>query len=98
MNTNSLLDYLPWINQQTASQEALLEYLFKAEAMLTVILLSDPANYSRVTLYDYLWGLSDLIEQARVLNEDLLNALLKVTVLVKAASEEEPPTEGSTFH
>jgi len=87
MNQNILPDYLPWINQQIASQESLLEYLFKAEAMVNVILGSNFPTFSAVTLHDYLWGLSDIVEQAKFLNEGLLDALIKVAALMKANKE-----------
>ena len=96
MNQNILPDYLPWINQQISSQETLLEYIFKAEAMLNVILGSNFPDLSVVTLHDYLWGLSDIVEQAKFLNEGLLDALIKVAALMKASKE--PSNGGGTVH
>jgi len=84
------------ITASCRNQETLLEYIFKAEAMLNVILGSNFPDFSAVTLHDYLWGLSDIVEQAKFLNEGLLDALIKVAALIKASKESS--NGGGTVH
>ncbi len=76
MSQNILTEYLVFLNHQIASQEILLEYHLKAEAMLKMVLNSNLPSYSVSTIYHYLWSLSDIITQAKTLNEVLLNTLV----------------------
>jgi len=78
MNSNALLEYLSFINYQIVSQETLLEYHLKADALLNVLLGSNLPNYSYATIYHYLWQMDDTINQAKKLNENLLNELIKI--------------------
>jgi hypothetical protein len=83
MSQNSVTEYLSFLNHQIISQEALLEYHLKAGAMLKVLLESNLHQYSYVTIHYYLDGLSDIISQAKDLNESLLNALIKIASLLE---------------
>lgn len=89
MNPNILTDFQRIIHTQITLQEALLGHHCKASAMLEVLLASSLTDHSTVTLYDFLWGLSDMICQAKTLNEELLNILLKAVALM------EPPRGAS---
>ena len=64
MDQNRLSDYLFLIKRQIASQEILLEYHSKVEAMLEMILLNDLTNFSTEKLHNYLWVISDLVGKA----------------------------------
>ncbi|MBA2654863.1 MAG: hypothetical protein H0U71_07345 [Gammaproteobacteria bacterium] len=50
-------------------QEQLSECLIKADALTNVALSTNFIELSPLTIYSYLWLLSDLIGQARNLNE-----------------------------
>ena len=63
------------INQQMKSRECLREYLSKATALMHVALENDLLRYLELVAYFYLWMLSDLLDQARELNEQDLKLL-----------------------
>lgn len=64
------------IKRQLASQEALLGYHTKVEAMLEMMLAKDLVDYPYKKLHDYLWAVSDLVGKARELNVELLDMLV----------------------
>lgn len=72
----SVNDLLRIINQEIESREILSEHLSKAEALAHITISNDFLNYPVVILYYYLLVLSDVIEDARKLNELSLNSLL----------------------
>lgn len=77
MAENSLTDFVSLINQQTDSQEQLTEYLAKAQALIQVALGEDFLNYEKSVINDYFSILGDLIGQARAINGQLLDTLLR---------------------
>jgi hypothetical protein len=77
MAENSLTDLVLLINHQTSHQERLSEHLSKAQALLNVALGEDFLNYNKSIINDYLSTLSGLIEQAKMISEQLLDTLLK---------------------
>lgn len=77
---------------QLASQEVLLEYHAKVEAMLEMILTKDLVDYPQAKLHDYLWAVSDLVGKARKLNGELLDMIVEMMPLL-----EESARRGSTF-
>ena len=65
------------INAQVKLLENINTCLSKAEALAQVALGDDFLAYPEVSIYNFLWALSDIIEQAKSLNEKSLNILLK---------------------
>jgi hypothetical protein len=57
-------------------QEALFIRLVKAEAMAHMAMSDDFLDYEPSLIHAYLWGLSDMISEAKGLSEKSLNALL----------------------
>lgn len=82
MTDDKVPDLLLAIKQQTASQEILFESLIKVEAMVEIVLARDFSDFSTEKMYTYMWAVSDLIEKARMLSEDLLNGMSKITPLL----------------
>lgn len=72
----SVTQLLFLINQQIDIHEALDERFSKAEALLKVLLEGKFLNYTTVIIYYYLWTVSDIIEQGKMINAQALNALL----------------------
>jgi hypothetical protein len=64
------------MQRQLASQEVLLEYHFKLEAMVEMMLAKDLIDYPPAMLHVYLWAVSDLIAKAKTINTELLNTLI----------------------
>jgi len=79
MDQSRLSDYLALIKQHINTQEILLEYHSKVEAMVEIILSKDLINYPKDQLHNYLWVVSDLVIKAKELNEGLLGTLLNIT-------------------
>jgi|LakMenEpi03Aug12_release.lakeMendotaPanAssembly.Ray.scaffolds.fasta_scaffold424831_2 hypothetical protein len=77
MDPNSLTDTKSLLNQQIASQEALINYLHKAKALTNVTLNIDFLGCDKTTLHDYLWTLNDLLEHASFLSEKIFNNSLR---------------------
>lgn len=82
MAQSSLSDYKSIINNLLVSQETLLQYHFKADAMLHVMLTDDFFSCPTRVLYDYVWALSDIVNSAKNLNEQLVNFLLRTEGLL----------------
>lgn len=78
MDQNRLPDYLSFIKYQLKSQEVLLEYHFKMEAMIEIMLTKDLTDYPPAMLHDYLWVISDLIGKAKDLNKDSIVRLIRL--------------------
>lgn len=77
MDQNSLTNLASLLNQQIDSQETLVEFLYKAKALICVTLGRDFLDYDKLTINNYLWILSELIENASSLSENMLNTLLR---------------------
>jgi hypothetical protein len=73
------------MRHQLASQEVLLASHAKVEAMLEMILAKDLVNYPQTKLHDYLWTVSDLVDKARKLNEELLDMLVRMVPLLEVS-------------
>lgn len=76
MAETSLNQLLTLINQQVEFQEALNEQLSKAEALAYIAISSDLLEHPKTIIHYFLWVLSDLIELARLTNEQSLEALI----------------------
>jgi hypothetical protein len=76
MANSGITQLLSLINQEVDSREALKEHLSKAESLAHIALNDDFLTYPRRILYFYLWVLSDIIEHAKILNEQSLDTLL----------------------
>lgn len=79
MDQNRLPDCLSFIKHKIISQELLLEYHSKVDAMVEMIMSQDLIDYPMEKLHNYLWVISDLVKKAKQLNEELLNAMLRIT-------------------
>ncbi len=73
------------MKHQLASQEVLLEYHAKVEAMLEMLLAKDLVDYPQAKLHDYLWAVSDLVGKARELNGELLDMLVGMVPLLEVS-------------
>jgi hypothetical protein len=78
MDQVRLSEWPSLMQRQLAVQEVLLEYHFKLEAMVEMILTKDLIDYPPAMLHDYLWVVSDLIDKAKQVNEDLLDLTIGV--------------------
>ncbi len=71
MDHNRLSDQVLFIKQHIIpQQESLLDYLFKIEAMVEMLMVRDlMEDYTKSALHSYLCVLCDLITKAKDLNE-----------------------------
>ena len=76
------------INQQIISQEILREHIAKVEALVYVAMSEVFLGYTKSIGYHYLWVIMDIIEMAKVLNEDSLNSLLKSREIISEEQEQ----------
>jgi len=83
MSQNSLTEYYLFINEQIITLERMLEYHLKADSTLKVLLESNLSHYSYATIHHCLWGIQDNISRAKILNESLLQTLLKIAALME---------------
>lgn len=77
MAKDSLTHTVSPINPQYHFQEILGTHLSKAQALIQVAMGDGFLGHGNSIVYHHLWVLSELIEQANILNETLLNAALK---------------------
>jgi hypothetical protein len=96
MAKESVSDYLSLLEQQVFSQELLLEYFFKIEAMLEVSLCSSFLEQPKFVIHDYLWALNDFAKGGKALNFAILDVLLKN--LPKVPGSPQKPPEGEKIH
>jgi len=82
--------YQKLIRMHIPLQESILECHFRMSALLDVILQIHLPNYSASALYGFLCVLSDLVDNARMMNEKLLDGLMKAGQL-----PDEPPQSPS---
>jgi hypothetical protein len=77
MADNSVNHLSTFINQQIDHQEDLSESLAKADALAKVSLSNDFLDCSDEIKRNYFWALSDIIDIAKMINEQTLNLLLE---------------------
>ena len=76
MAESIVTQFMSLLNHQVNSHQNLATYFSKIEALVQVALKND--TFPGVLAHDYLWVLSDIVSQARELNEDALSSLLKI--------------------
>ena len=82
MNKNILTECCTLINHHIIMQEKLLEYHLKADSMLRILIETNLSLYSHSTMSYYLWGVRDIIREAHLLNQSLLDILMKTATLL----------------
>lgn len=82
MDQKKVTDYLFLIKYPVDSQETLLEYQCKVDAMLEMVLARDLMDHPELKLRSYMWALSDAIGRAKSFSEDLMGALNRITTLL----------------
>lgn len=87
MDQSRLSDSTSEIKFQLASQEILFQYLSKVEAMVEILLAKDLIDYPSAKLHDYLLVISDLVDKARTLNEDLIGRMVRLYSLFSIFEE-----------
>lgn len=65
------------LNLNTFLVEALLERLLKAEALSEVALSESFLDCEKSTLHGFMWTLNELLNEARLLNEQLVDRTIK---------------------
>ena len=68
---------LSLINQQITSRQNLNKYLSKIKALSCVALQDSFLSCPESVQHDYLWTLTDIVDEALELNEQWLSVLLK---------------------
>lgn len=89
MDQSRRLNCFSLMKLQLASQEGLLEYHAKVEAMLEMILAKDLVDYPREKLHDYLWVVSELVGKAKELNWELLDMMTEMMPLLETSFPEQ---------
>ena len=82
MDNSSLSDSINLIKHQFASQEQLLKYHSKIDALIELILAKDVFIYPTSKLHDCLLIIGDLICIARKLNKESMNSLCRIIAVL----------------
>lgn len=77
MATGSLNHHSYLINQQIKSLETISNHLIKAKTLIDLVLNKELLEYPTLLMYHYFATVSDLLLQASLTNEDILNNLIK---------------------
>lgn len=77
MGDHRVNQLLSLINQQVENQEILAEHLTKAEALAMISTGDSFLDWPKSIIHHYLWSITDILEQARTMNEHYLDRLLK---------------------
>lgn len=86
MTPDNLNEFSLFINQQMLSSESINEHLSKASALMQIFLHYDFSEFSQKTIHDYLWTLSDMIENAYTHNIKSLNDIFAAYKVVNCAT------------
>ncbi len=79
MDHSKLSDYLFLIKHLVDSQETLLEYQSKVESMVQLVLERDLIDYPALKLHVFINELSDSVERAIYVTDDIMSALNGIT-------------------
>lgn len=79
MANDSVTDFRSLINQQVHFHESVLEYLLKAQTLITVALGENSLGCKDTVTYTYLWVIDDVVNNAKNISEYALNILLKTS-------------------
>ena len=82
MDQKKLADYLFLIKYLAESQEVLLEYQTRVEAIIQLVVGNDLIDYPALKLHLYLRELSDSVERAVFLTEDVMGTLHRISNLM----------------
>ena len=77
MVAHSVIDVASLINNQITLHEKIQDFLFKAEALLSVAVGSDFLDSGQYIITEYLGVLYDLVIEAKNLHQDALEQLMK---------------------
>jgi hypothetical protein len=95
MTKSTVPDYAALINHQIIIQEKMLEHHSKGEAMLKMLLDGNLSLYSAFMIHTYIDVLDDHLNEAKRLNEELLNFLLRIA---RAFDPPQNPPSGTAVH
>ncbi len=82
MDQKKLADYLFLIKYLSESQEVLLEYQTRIDAIVQLVVGNDLIDYPALKLHLYLRELSDSVERAVFLSEDVMSTLHRISNLM----------------
>ena len=95
MAKHSVPNYVALLNEQIAVSQLLSEYHDQADVLLEVALTDNFFQKSPLRLHRFFCNVSDLIKKAMKLNDDLLDALLKIISMI---SDDNNPPSNSNIH
>lgn len=84
----NLSDCVPLLNEQVIVLEGMLELHQKSNALLETALNGDFLQQPLVVIHNFLWVLSDVNQETKRLNEDLLEAILQIIKRLTEPSSE----------
>jgi hypothetical protein len=94
MAKHSVPNYVALLNEQIAVSQLLSEHHDKADALLDVALEDNFFQKKPIMLHRFFCNVSDIVKKAMKLNDDLLDALLKIMSMI-VDNESNPPSNGS---
>jgi hypothetical protein len=90
----SVPNYATLLNEKIAVSQLLSEYRDRAYALLDATLTDNFFQKNPLMLHRFFCNVSDIVKKAKKLNDDLLDALLKIMSVI-ANNENYPPSDGS---
>lgn len=87
MDQKKVTDYLFLIKCLIDSQEALLEYHARVEAMAEMVLENDLIDYPALKVHVYLRELRTSVSRATCSTKDMISALNRITTLLMYSGE-----------
>lgn len=96
MSQPNVPDCVHLLNEQVTALQVLFDHHVKAHALLETALDVDFLQHPKSVTHGFLRALSDIITQASNLNEDLMNAVLRIiTILNENAAQQGGNSGGS---
>lgn len=79
----NISDFKSFLNETVVELQLIFEHHGKADSILEVALTGDFAQKPALIIHNFLWALSDIVNQAKNLNENLLNSMVDVVETFK---------------
>ncbi len=96
MSQHNVPDCVHLLNEQVTALQVLFDHHVKASALLETALDVDFLQHKKSVTHGFLRALNDIITQASNLNEDLMNAILRIIAVLDKAAREQDGGSGSS--
>lgn len=96
MSQHNVPDCIHLLNEQVTALQVLFDHHVKASALLETALDVDFLQHPKSVTHGFLRALNDIIAQASTLNEDLMDAVLKIIAILRENARQQDGNSGNS--